>query len=75
MYVAPVDMKILKTLLDSKTKYIERFGEQFPCFNYADFDRQGEKCAAQVYKELLEKALQEGKPYRIKSKLKSCLEC
>ena len=37
-------------------------------FNYADFDRIGDKCAAQVYKEELEKCLREGKPTSIVSK-------
>ena len=70
MYVAAVDMKILKNkeldvLLD---QYKERFGEDFIEFNYADFHRHGEKCAAQVYKETLEKALLDDKPYHIESK-------
>ena len=70
MYVARVDMKILKTdevrkMLD---EYEERFKERFIAFNYADFDRQGEKPAAQIYKETLEKALRENKPYHIESK-------
>ena len=52
MYVARVDMKILASaevqqMLD---KYEEEFGERFIAFNYADFHRQGEKPAAQIYR-------------------------
>ncbi len=70
MYVAKVDVKVLKTeemhkLLDL---YEETFGERFIAFNYADFHSDGEKCAAQVYKETLQKALNDEKPYHIKSK-------
>lgn len=70
MVVAPVDMAILKSneLRTLYSQYTERFGEKFILFNYADFDRKGDKCAAQVYKETLEKALRDGKPYHIKSK-------
>jgi hypothetical protein len=70
MYIAKVDIEILKTkeVIEMKQRYREKFDERFICFNYADFHRQGEKCAAQVYKETLEKALLDDKPYHIESK-------
>ena len=45
-----------------------RYRQRRFIFNYADFDRIGDKCAAQVYKEELEKCLREGKPTSIVSK-------
>ena len=70
MYIARIDMQILKTdeVKKMKAEYEKRFGERFIEFNYADFDRQGEKPAAQIYKETLEKTLRENKPYHIRSK-------
>ena len=70
MYVARVDALILKTdeVRRMKEEYEKRFGERFIVFNYDDFHRKGEKPAAQIYKEALETALPEGKPYHIESK-------
>lgn len=70
MYVARIDMEILTKpeMRKMKAEYEKRFGERFIEFNYADFDRQGEKPAAQIYKETLEKALRDNKPYHIESK-------
>lgn len=70
MYVAAVDSEVLRSdeMLELKKAYREKFGERFMPFNYADFDRIGDKCAAQVYKEELEKCLREGKPTSIVSK-------
>ena len=70
MYVADVDMKVLCTsnLRELKQKYREQFGENFIEFNYIDFTRQGERCAAQVYLDTLRQALTENKPYHIESK-------
>lgn len=70
MYVARVDMRILKTdeVRRMKAEYEKRFGERFIAFSYADFHRIGDQCAAQIYKETLQKALEENKPYRIVSK-------
>ncbi|WP_050696620.1 hypothetical protein [Anaeromassilibacillus senegalensis] len=70
MYVARVDSQILKSeevhnLLD---QYEEKFNERFIAFNYADFDRQGDKPAAQIYKETLQEALEKNTPYHIESK-------
>ena len=70
MYVARVDSEIICTdeMDELKEEYERRFGKRFIPFNYADFDRIGDKCAAQVYKEELEKCLREGKPTPIVSK-------
>jgi len=70
MYVAAVDSAYMRehNVLELKIEYRKRFGEPFISFNYADFDRIGDKCAAQVYKEEVEKCLREGKPTSIISK-------
>lgn len=70
MYVARVDSEIICTdeMDELKEEYERRFGKRFIPFNYADFDRIGDKCAAQVYKEEVEKCLREGKPTSIVSK-------
>ena len=70
MYVAAVDSEVLRSdeMLELKKAYREKFGKRFMPFNYADFDRIGDKCAAQVYKEEVEKCLREGKPTSIISK-------
>ena len=70
MYVARIDADILRTdeMWELQEEYKRKFGEYMIPFNYADFDRIGEKCAAQVYKEELEKCLREGKPTSIVSK-------
>ena len=70
MYVAAVDSEIICTdeMDELKEEYERRFGKRFIPFNYADFDRIGDKCAAQVYKEEVEKCLREGKPTSIVSK-------
>ena len=52
--------KDIRAMLD---QYEEHFGEPFPCFSYALFPYEGEKCSMQVYKETLGKALREDKPY------------
>ena len=69
MYVIRVDMEILgseevQRMLD---EYEEKFGERFIAFNYADFHGTKEKRAAQIYKETLEQALKDNKPYHIES--------
>lgn len=67
MYVARCDMDILRTeeMYQMKLEYQKRFGEIFIPFNYGNFHRMGEKCAAQVYKETLQKALEDNKPCTI----------
>lgn len=64
------DSEILrsKEVRKMRTEYTRRFGEFFPVFNYIDFHRDGEKCAAQVYKERLAKALEDNEPYHLVSK-------
>ena len=55
MVVAPVDSPIIRSreVQDMLDQYEEKFGERFIAFNYGDFHRIGDKCAAQVYKEIL----------------------
>ena len=70
MYVARVDSEIIRSdevqmMLD---QYEKKFNERFIEFNYADFDRQGDKPAAQIYKETLQEALEKDTPYHIESK-------
>jgi len=71
MYVIRADADILCTdeVRELKRKYREKFGEQFICFNYADF--QGERgivgSAAQQYKKALEEALEKDEPTHIES--------
>ena len=68
MYVARVDAAFFTgELFDMLDRYEEKFGERFIAFNYADFQRNGDKCAGEVYKETLEKALKDDKPYHIVS--------
>ncbi len=69
MYVAKVDSAIIRSreVQDMLDQYEEKFQERFIAFNYADFHATEEKCAAQVYKETLEQALRDGKPYHIVS--------
>jgi hypothetical protein len=59
MYIARVDMMVLKTkeVHDLLDEYEARFGKRFLPFNYDNFHRVDEKCAAQMYKEALAKAL------------------
>lgn len=67
MYVAKPDMEILRSLYKIEMQYYEKFGEYFPYFNYIDFLGTETKRPAQVYKEALEKALLDDKPYHIVS--------
>ena len=70
MVVAEVDSAILRSdeMIELKKQYRETFGERFMPFNYCDFQRDGDRCAAQIYKEELERCLREGKPTSIVSK-------
>ena len=69
MYIAPVDMAVIKSdeLRNLQQRYYEKFGERFIKFNYADFAGTHEKCAGQMYKEALEKAVEADEPYHIVS--------
>ena len=59
MYVARVDAYVLKSkeMHDLLDRYEAKFGKMFKAFSYEHFHRVGEKCAAQMYKEALEEAL------------------
>lgn len=76
MPVAPIDLKVLRSdrMKQLDKLYEEKFGERFMHFNYADFDATEEKCAAEVYLETIERALQEGKPYHIVSRFRNQFE-
>lgn len=69
MYIAPCDIEILRTkeVRELKEEYREKHKEQFVCFNYADFQGTEEKCAAQIYLEMLREAVKANEPYRIVS--------
>lgn len=62
MVVAPVDSAYMREhkVLNLKIEYRKRFGEPFIPFNYCDFQRVGDKCAAQIYTEELERACVKG---------------
>lgn len=70
MYVARCDSIIIRSdeVQNMLDQYEERFGERFVAFNYGDFHREGDRCAAQVYRDTLAKALQDSKPYHVESK-------
>lgn len=69
MYVIQKDLEILRSdeVQAMEKEYHEKFGEWFAYFNYIDFQRKGDKRAAQVYKEALEEALTKDEPTRIES--------
>ena len=69
MYVAPVDIPWLnEDTAKLVRQYRAKFGVAAPMFNYADFQRDGEKCAGQVFREWLEKALEGDEPPEFVSK-------
>lgn len=70
MYVAAVDSAYMRehNVLELKIEYRKRFGKPFIPFNYCDFDRIGERCAAQVYMDIIKQCLEENKPYEVESK-------
>ena len=70
MYVAKVDSAILRSdeMWELKKQYRETFGERFMPFNYCDFQRDGDRCAAQVYMDIIKQCLHDGKPCTIVSK-------
>ena len=69
MYVSKIDAIYMREnkVLELRKQYEEKFGVRFISFNYADFPGTKDKCAAQMYKEAIERALKEGKPYHIVS--------
>ena len=70
MVVAEVDSAILRSdeMIELKKQYRETFGERFMPFNYCDFQRDGDRCTAQVYMDIIKQCLREGKPTSIVSK-------
>lgn len=70
MVVARVDSAYMRehNVLELKIEYRKRFGEPYIPFNYCDFQRNGDKCAAQVYMDTIKQCLHEGKPCTIVSK-------
>lgn len=70
MYIALRDMRILRSdeVFSLYDEYEKKFGEQFICFNYADFKGTEEKCAAQIYLETLREAVKADAPYHITSR-------
>lgn len=68
MYAARVDMEILTTdeIKELRDEYERRFGKDL-LFNYTDFGRIGERCAAQVYMDIIKQCLEENKPYEVES--------
>lgn len=70
MWVAPIDAKTLQTqeVRDMREQYYKKFGEQFIRFNYATFERQGDKCAGEIYIETLREALKKDEPTHFDNK-------
>ena len=70
MVIIPEDGKYLcsDAFFKMQEEYKKRFGEWFIPFNYADFQRQGDKCAGRIYLETLRQALEDNKPYQIEPK-------
>ena len=71
MYVIKADSEIIRSreVQDMLDRYEEKFGERFIAFNYADFPgAKGGPRPAEMYRETLRKALEEGKPYHVRSK-------
>ena len=69
MYVAAVDSEILRSaeMWELWERYEKKFGERFMPFNYTDFGRIGERCAARVYMDIIKQCLEENKPYEVES--------
>jgi hypothetical protein len=69
MYIAPRDRDILRSdeLYVLKKEYQAKYGENFTCFNYADFHGTDDTPAAQFYLEALREAVKADQPYRIVS--------
>ena len=67
MLLVREDVKILWSdeVLELEKQYYEKFGEYFIYFSYEHFHSTADKCAGQVYKETLEKAVKGDKPYRV----------
>lgn len=64
MFVIEEDAEILCSdeVMDMRKEYEKRFGKRFLCFNYVDFPGKETMRPAEMYREILRKALQENKP-------------
>ena len=64
MYVVREDAEILCSdeVMDMRQEYEDRFGERFLSFNYVDFPGTETMRPAEMYREILRKALRENKP-------------
>lgn len=64
MVVAREDAKILCSdeVMNMDQEYEDRFGKRFLAFNYVDFPGTETMRPAEMYREILRKALQENKP-------------
>lgn len=64
MYVVREDAEILWSdeVMDMRQEYEDRFGEEFIWFNYVDFPGTETMRPAEMYREILRKALRENKP-------------
>jgi len=69
MKACPEDYEILREIQGMLDQYEKKFGEPFISFRYSVFEREGDKCAGQVYKEALKKALQDDKPSPLRHEL------
>lgn len=69
MYVVREDMLILRSdeVMGLRAQYAEKFGEEFLCFNYADFPGSDTQIAAEMYREALRKAVARDEPTHIVS--------
>ena len=69
MYIIPSDARIICSdeVRELEDEYERKFGEFFLAFNYVDFPSKDGKCAAEVYKEALRKAVERDEPTRIVS--------
>ena len=64
MYVLHEDAEILSSdeVMFLRKMYREKFGEQFLWFNYVDFPGTETQAAAEMYREILRKAVADDKP-------------
>lgn len=70
MFVMREDAEILCSdeVMDMRREYTARFGKRFLMFNYVDFPGTETMRPAEMYREILRKALQENKPCDIVSR-------
>lgn len=63
MYIVDEDLDILWSaeVMEMQEKYRKKFGEIFICFNYVDFPGNQTQRPAEMYREVLKKALLDNK--------------